>query len=137
MDLVREVAVHQIDYIVRTKEFWRAHSYDEVAVVLYIAAHSHEGRGVTERSVSERLGFSRSTTNRIIKVLLGNRQIVSIPDTTPREFIYNINFADEIYGPQSGLIRNSFYVATAKNLASLCSAMIQKLALSQFDNRDN
>ena len=55
LELVRGVAAHEINYLVRAKAFLHAHSFDELAVILYIAANSFEGEGVTERSVSEYL----------------------------------------------------------------------------------
>jgi hypothetical protein len=132
-DLSRSVCAHQAEYLVKARGYLKLHSYDELAVVLLIAANSYESSGVTERYISEELGIPRSTMNRLLNTLLSGGTIKVLPDVAPRQFIYNMNFTNEAYGEDGPAVRNEFYLYVLKKYASMTKMALENLAHSQFD----
>lgn len=124
-----------MEYLIKAKRYIKASSFDEVAVVLFVSAQSYVDRGVTEKQISDKLSFPRSTVNRLIKILLDGKKIVALDNTRPKQYIYNFEFAKDVYGDRSEEIRSDFYLSVLSGYAEAAGIIIEELANSQYGKR--
>ena len=127
------MTVHELAYFLHAKRFARAHSYDEVAALLFVSAHSHEDHGVTEKQIAEGVGLTRATTNRLVRKMIDDRKLVRITGKRPFQYIYNMEFTKEAYGSDAERVRAEFYLATFSKYAEVSRLLIKTLAKSQFE----
>lgn len=133
--LIRGVTAHKVEYLINAKSYIRATSFDEVAVVLFVAAQSYVDRGVTEKQISDKLGVPRSSVNRLVKILLDGKKIIALDNTRPRQYTYNFEFAKDVYGKNSEEIRDDFYNSVLSGYADAVGIIIEELANSQYGKR--
>lgn len=133
LDLVRRLSAYELDYLVAVKAYLQLNTYDDLAVVFHISAHSWEGRGATAQEVSADLGFSRSTVNRILARLLQSKNILVIEDTWPRQYIINNGFTEHFYQEGASEARTEIYRKYMRKYSRISRIIIEELTIGQID----
>jgi DNA-binding transcriptional regulator LsrR (DeoR family) len=122
-----------VQYLIRSRDYLRVQSFDELAVVLYVAAYASSERGVTEKRLANELGIPLSTINRVMKRLLDGGQVLIIPDASPREYMFNVDFSKSAYGNKAQVVRDKYYMYVLEGFADVSRSIIKNLVQSQYE----